>query len=544
MQSPKKTTNIKEALRSKAGLAVERPIEVSVEQEAVAAGRQPLGGRSDVAALRTKALELYGLPGGVPAIEAAFTFSPAESDDQLNYLHVEPLLERCGLLLERCVAQRSERDELEMERWKLRAELDRFFRLDPLEQRVREAGGDTAAYERAVLEAAAEQSLEENQRHAGEQLRDLTNDLVAGGLNRRIAARELAAWMSAWPLKDNDLRGDDANYTFDGARKTKPEHLFDAARQEADQDGWEQIYSLVSQRYTAAAESEAGRLRRASLELEAKVSLAWMALRREMAQAERDAIWEQIREAQRPGGVLNYNDRIAAKERDFSADFREALACLAAARRGLKEVYEFAPPFPEEGSAGYLDAVTSWVSRARNRLAQVAQNEQNYALAVSVKQLAGSQWEAGRAAAAWTFDVPDEMFPGQANVRLRGVSVSVVGPPAAAESPKAAKQAAAPRPGKAEGFWSGRLSVPATGTMRSVKGAVRSIDQKRVPACFLGRVTDRDAVPAPEIAGAGAVHNASPVGKEWKLTLSAKSTDGMETAELQDVQIWLHVAVH
>ncbi len=543
MQSPKKTTNIKEALRSKAGLAVERPVEVSVEKEAVEAGRQPLGGRPDVAALRTKVLELYSLAGGLPAIEAAFQFSPADFDGQLNYLHVEPLLERSYALLERCLAHRSKRDELHLERWKLQLDVDRFFRLDPLEQRVREAGGDTVAYERAVLESAAEQSLEENQRHAGEQLRDLTNDLVAGGLNRRIAARELAAWMSAWPLKDSDLRGDDANYTFDGVRKTKPEHLFDAARQAADQDGWEQIYALVSQRYSTAAESEAGRLRRASFELEAKMSMAAMALKRERAQAERDAVWEKIREAQRPGGVLNHHERIATLERAFSGDFREALACLAAARRGLKEVYEFAPPFPEEGSAGYLDQVTAWVRRAQNTLAQFSQNEQKYALAVSVRQLTGPQWEAGRAAGAWTFDVLEEMFAGQTNVRLRGVSVSVVGPPGAAESPKSSRQAMPPKPAKAEGFWSGRISVPATGSMRSVKGAARELDQKMIPACFLGRVADRDAVQSPEIAGAGVVHNASPVGKEWKLTLSAKSTDGMETAELQDVQIWLHVAV-
>ena len=553
MQSPKKTTNIKDTLRTKADLAVETPTEVSIQKDAVEAGRKPLPARrADLAALRTKATELYGLPAdgtGIPAIDAAFKFSPAEFDDQFNYLHVEPLLDRCSALLKECLLHRSRRDGLHLERWKLQLELDRFFRLDPLDQREREAGADTLGYERAVLESAAESSLEQNHRHAGEQLKDLTNDLVAAGLNRRMAARELAAWISAWPLKDGDLRGDDAYYTFDGAKKTKPEHLFEAARREADQDGWEQIYSLVSQRYSAAAESEAGRLRRESLELQAKFSLASIAIRRERAQAERDAEWEKVREVQSPGSVLNYNERIATTERDFSGDFRELLACLATARRGLREVYDYAPPFPQEGSAGYLDGVAAWVRRAQGRLAQLSQNEQNYVLAVSVKQLAGSQWEAGRAASAWTFDLPDEMFAGQTNVRLRGLSVSVVGP--AAEPPDLPK-GAAPKQGapaskpetlRAEGFWSARISPPVTGTMRSLTGAVRELDQKALPACCFGRVSDRDSVLTPEISGATALHNASPIGKQWRLTLSPKSTDGMETAKLQDVQISLHVAV-
>jgi hypothetical protein len=178
--------------------------------------------------------------------------------------------------------------------------------------------------------------------------------------------------------------------------------------------------------------------------------------------------------------------------------------------------------------------------------------EQNYVLAVSLKQLTNSQWEAGRAASAWTFDVPDDLFAGQANVRLRGLSVSVVG--SVPELPEGQKPAAprqvaskvdAPKAeaSKAEGFWSARISPPATATMRTIAGTARELDQKSLPACFLGRVTDRGSSQEPEIAGATVLHNASPIGKQWKLSLSPKSTDGMETAKLQDVQIALYVAV-
>ena len=373
-------------------------------------------------------------------------------------------------------------------------------------------------------------------------MRDLTKDLAASGWNRRMAAREVAAWLSAYPLKDSELRGDDASYTFDGARKTKPEHLFEAARQEADQDAWEQFYSLLAARYSANGESETGRLRKESLNLFANWALASIAFRRDKAQAERDMRWERIREVLAPGSMLNYSEQIAPLERGFVADFREALACLAAARRGLKELYDYAAPFPLEGAAGYFDDVASWVGAAQNAVGRSSGSDQEYVLSVSLKQLAPPQWEAGRAASQWAFELPEEIFAGQANVRLRGLSVSLVGPaPEPPQNPKTAQTK--PEAGKAEGFWTARLSLPTAGVMRNAVGTRRELDQRSLPPCLLGRVADRDSVREPEIAGVRLLHNASPIGKQWKLTLSPKSTDGMETAKLQDIQLSLHVTV-
>lgn len=545
MQAPKKTTTLREALRNKAGLAVETPTAVPIDEAAVAEGRKPLPTRrQDVATLRTKIKELYGIPatGGAAllSIDALFKFSPVDSDAEFNYLQVEPLLEHARVLLERCASYRLRSDQLQAEKWKLQLELDRFLRLDQIAGQERETGAATLGYERAVLESAAEQRQEEHHKSAEMQLKDLTNDLVGSGLTKRMAARELAAWLSAYPLKDGDLRGDDAAYTFDGVRKTKPEHLYDAARKEADEDAWEQIYSLMFQRYSAMAQSEGARLRKQSLELQAKASLAAIALQREKDQAVRDAVWEKIYQVQSSGGVLNYHERIQLLERDFSTDFREGVACLTAARRGLSELYDYAPAFPQEGMPGYFDSVVAWVRSASTRMAQFSRLEQNYVLAVSLKELTKSQWDAGRTSGQWTFDLPEEMFAGQVQVRLRGLGVSVVGQNP--ETQEQAKQKAAPPEGT-EGFWTARVSLPATGTMRNASGASRELDQKSLPVCFLGCVTARDAARGAEIAGARALHNASPIGKQWKLTLSHKSTSGSATETLQDVELFLHLAV-
>jgi hypothetical protein len=551
VQSPKKTTPERDGLRAKAELAVEPHPRITIDQRAVDEGRKPLGSqRTDVAALRAKASELYGIPAGglapILTIESLFQFSPLESDRELNYLQVESLLDDADGLLERCSVARSQRDQLQMEKWKLQLELERFLRLDGVQERERQAGLDTLPYERTALDSGAESSLESNHKSAEAELRELTDELVASGFNKRMAARELSAWLSAYPLKDSDLRGDDANYTFDGVSKTKPNHLFEAARLEADEAAWEQIAGLMARRFAAMGASEAGRLRKESLDLHAKWALAQIGFRTERAQAERDAFLERVYQTQSPGGLLNHSERIAPIERHFSVDFREALARLIAARRGLKELYGYDLPFPQEGTPGYFDEVEVWVRTARSRIEHFSQTGQSYVLAVSLRELAKSQWEAGRSSSQWTFEVPEDLFRDQVHVRLRGLGLAVVGEPQAVESvPQKSKagQKGDATPPKPQGFWSASLSVPPTGTVRQESGAINELDQKSLPVCYLGRVADRDSSREPEIAGINAQHNASPIGKPWKLTLSPKSTDGTATADLHDVQLYLHVAV-
>jgi hypothetical protein len=562
MQAPKKTIPIKEALRAKTELDAAVPAAAPVDSAAIDRGRKPVAARRrDAAAIRARAVELYGIPAGglaaIPAVEAGFKFSPLDSDKNLNFLHFEALLEQAAALLERCAAERARYDILQFEKWKLQLELDTFFRREALDERERQAGLDTLAYERAALESAAERSLEENHRSAAMQRRALLEDLLASGFNRRMAARELAAWISAYPLKDHELSGDDASYAFDGAKRSKPDHLFEAARLEADEAAWEQASILTAERFASMAASEAARLRKESLDSQAKWALADIAFRGERAQLANDEAWEKAFQAQSPGGAFHAGEKIAAVERRFAADFREALARIGAARRGFKELLDDAFPFPEEGSAGYFDEVAQWVKSGQGRLAQITQFDQDYTLAVSLKQVAKSSWESGRAAAEWTFDVPEDLFPGQANVRLRGIGIAVAGrksePPEAPQpgqkaGPKAVQKAGQapdlpPEPPKPEGFWRARVSLPAKATVRHVSGAAIELDQSAVPTCFLGRVADGNAIREPECAGARALHNASPIGKQWKIALSPVSTGGIETNQLDDVQIFLHVAV-
>jgi hypothetical protein len=170
--------------------------------------------------------------------------------------------------------------------------------------------------------------------------------------------------------------------------------------------------------------------------------------------------------------------------------------------------------------------------------------DQDYVLALSVKDLAKGDWESGRASSQWTFEVPESLFDGQAYVRLRGLGLAVAGEPeeTAAQKSKGAQKADA-MPSKPQGLWSANISLPASAKVRQIKGATSDIDQKLLPRCYFGRVASRDSSGEPEVAGSNVLHNASPIGKAWKLSLSAKSTDGWPTANLEDVILYLHLTV-
>jgi hypothetical protein len=292
----------------------------------------------------------------------------------------------------------------------------------------------------------------------------------------------------------------------------------------------------MQKRFTAQAASESSRLRKESLDRLAQWSLANIGFRRERAQAERDAVWEKVYQAAGSGGLLNYHESIPPLERRFASDFRDALARLAAARRGLGALYDYAPVFPEEGSPGYLDAVLLWVANARSRLAQLSQREQNYVLALSIKELAKGEWKSGQGKTEWTFEISEELFPAQALVRLRGLGMAVALP-----NPEQGTLVKVGR-SKPPGVWTAQVSVPPTGTFRPATGAPRQLDQQAIPVCFVGRVADRNLARPPEVVGTHILHNVSPIGKPWKIKLSPKSTGGAPSKAIEDVELYLHVA--
>ncbi len=449
--------------------------------------------------------------------------------------------------MQHCRTTQADRDRLLAAKWQLQLEIDRFLKLEKADAQERQAGSETMPYERAILAAGADASFETLQADSAKRLQTLLNDLLAAGFNKRMAARELAAWISGYPLKDNDLRGDDADYRFNGISRSKPEHLFDAARMQADEEAWETANDLMARIAAATAESQAARFRKEVLELEAKWASAHIALSRQKAQIDHDSMWEKIHQAVTPGGILDYKGQIGRVDAEYLGSLREAASCLISSQRRLETVYGYPAKLPQPGTPGYFAQLTAWTAGAKARMARFHQLDQTYTMVLSLKDVAKSQWDSGKSSGEWSFELPAERFPGQSHVRLVGLGLAAVGAtaPDLASLPQKSKTAALappPVPPKPAGFWNARVAIPAAATVIDLTGKSTDLDQKLLPEIHLGRVADRDAR-EPEVAGAAALRDASPIGKSWKITISPQSTDGTATASLADVQLYLQLAV-
>src|SRR5215469_13093785 len=111
---------------------------------------------------------------------------PKDSNQKLNFLHLEALLEDASKFLDRCRELRAGHDSLHLENGDCNWISIVFFRLDQLQTRELQAGAETLPHERALLESAAAKRLEENHKNSEAQLKALREDLIASGFNQRM----------------------------------------------------------------------------------------------------------------------------------------------------------------------------------------------------------------------------------------------------------------------------------------------------------------------------------------------------------------------
>jgi hypothetical protein len=538
-QDNKQTKTAADALKPTSTPA-EKPLAVSPQTDtAVDKGREKLPRRfTDWDSVRDKALSVFQIPtsfkpaatstyakSSLYAIEKSFKFSGLPTDQDFRSLHVEPLLDQAANLIDRCLVDRAQRDLYLVEWFKLKMELEQFLRLDDVLAREIAAGLYTLPYERAVRESAAENQIAFYYKNAMEQINRISaRQSSDDSFNKQYGARQLAAWLNAFPLKADGLKGDDATYGWNTVKKTKPDHLYDAAVQGGLEELYSFYFSIYSQSDALQGTSEASRFRRESFDRLADWSNKDIDFRKERTQIARDIVEQKVYQTTLQDGVLNYLEKAQPIEARFQLDFREALARLVAVRQGMKELYGYSADFPVEGSTAYFDAVVLWIREAINWLVRFSRLEQNYVLPISLKNLKKKRLAERKDGDNWTFTISEDLFPNQRHVRLRGLGAAVV------------------RDDGAKGLWQMEITLPKDSSTRHLSGTAVKIDQARVPQCYLGRVVDRSSYRDAEITGINALHNASPFGS-WKLAMSHQSTLGTKSSSLDDVQIDLHLAV-
>jgi hypothetical protein len=258
----------------------------------------------------------------------------------------------------------------------------------------------------------------------------------------------------------------------------------------------------------------------------------------------------------KPGGPLNYSERLTSLSDHFIRDVESALARIMAASDGLTRLFGYQVPLPDavilmqkrlpvpdDPGRRLVDECVEWTRNAIDFLVRFRQLDQNYALPLSLRVLAqiphGQPLPTG--SAVLSFVVPESLFQNAGilvddrNVRLRGVSAFVM------------------ETGDIAGLWDVIFRVPPQAFCRLHPSNVQpggpvinQLDQSDVPPCRVAAVERRTSEREPTVVGTAALFNVSPLSSgsaQWTAVINPVPGTGADPNKLADVFVVLHVAV-
>jgi hypothetical protein len=465
-------------------------------------------------------------------IESGFRFVAVLQDSDFSELHVEPLLDQAADLLDRGVRDRATYDDLAAKAMLLSLEIGEFSQLDTIHQQEEAFGIYELPYNVADAELKAEQQLQTHRGYGaaylqwmGQAYYDASTIAALRDAAQRTAHMAGRAAFKAgsdipqylvheWPVNS----GKNKLYSSTHQRLAAKTTITHRLGQESD--------SLLLQQAAAEAEARAGQERMAGLQARLAWDYAnrWFARWRTQVARKTNDIKTQAAAA--TDGVLNYGKRIAALRDRFQQDFRNALARLHRAQRGLEKIYGYAVPLPADpADIDYFDDCLAWTREAIDWLVRFVRREQSMVLPVSVRRLVGeAKWAAGLANRRWSFSLRRSDFERYAHVRLRGALVTVNG-------------------GSIDPATLFRIGVlpPEEGDILHLSGSWNTVPRGNLPWCETARATVRDARRNPDAIGVVAMHNASPIG-DWRVTVGRSMLMNQVMDGIEDIVIDLHVS--
>lgn len=459
--------------------------------------------------------------------------------------NTELLLEQMAALLERALAARTEWYRLNAAAFNVRLNLDQYFELDQIHQEETVSGFYDHTPREAELQAAADFLTQINVQGQLSALEGIGHAFYSpAAVTAFINNSVLLAYLSHLADYSTQAQGNFMQYTsFDNKTHEESYKLAESATQYLGansvnlQQAWLATQTAATQGNVSVSDQKA---RASSVKSAWEAKNAGFRLRRtevsrHLADVKADAYTS-------PGGALNYPEQMKLIEARFRRDFRDALARVNAAAEGVQKLYGFSEPVPrsvtsilagQPADAGAYDDCLNWARNARSFLSRFAQTDQRYSHPVSLKaRINDDAFKQGRKLrdwATWTVDVPRQLFEGQYYVRLRGVTLYVVGDPSA-------------------GVFTGKVQVPAMSFCElfpKAPGAQpqhQDLDQSHISPAMGGRITNRENVRIPDVIGASAFYNASPFGT-WAIKLFGTSEQGVSVDKIEDVVLEMHLAV-
>ena len=480
-------------------------------------------------------------------LDAKFAYVAQPGDEFFRTQHVESLLDQSADLLDRGLSQRAEWNDLFVKSFNVASEIREFFELD----RIHNDETDSGFYTHDSIEArniyAAEANNSSNLQAHAQILSGIRDTFYSPTVVTSLSdSSQLLAWLSHLANYDREAQGSFMSYSWDGVSKTSHDHAQAAATNLSYNNLNLQQNLLTSQSFASNVAALTAQGRAASYLAKASWESANSGFRQRRTEVSRRIADAKVASYTKPGGALNYPERMTRIEARFRRDFRDALARISAAREGLKKLYGYDEPLPASVMAalsnkpqdqpGAFDEALIWVRNAIAYLVKFGQIDQRYSFPVSVRELIGEDlYKAARKVVPWatfSFTISEQLFPAQYYVRLRGLSIYIV---TASDIPEPA------------GVWLGQIKAPAKSyCLHLPKGNAapvrEELDQSKIPPSMAGRISYREARRPADVVAASTFHNLSPFG-QWNLQLSSRSTQDVKTANVHDIVVEFHIAM-
>jgi hypothetical protein len=306
---------------------------------------------------------------------------------------VDGLLHEAGFLIDRSLSDLLRYDELNLERFKVLVEFVEFDKTQA-QQAAEQKDQDfwNGPSNEADLAAQGRTALTENS--------DLILKTYDGVIQQYKAIEDDASGKPDWTV--------DAHNSTAADLATRIAKLQYSAQKEAN---------------ALDADSRVARKR-----YETRARLHQIA-RQEIA---REIVAMKIDELHKPGGALNYNDRMREMGKRALGDFLEAYARLNAIAIGLKEFYSVVDPSEADidvelnGARTMIEGAVNWLRRAANAIGRARMDEQECVLRLSLEPSGKSalleELRQGR-----SIEIKADMLTNMQRVQLRGVSATAEG---------------------------------------------------------------------------------------------------------------------
>jgi hypothetical protein len=452
----------------------------------------------------------------------ALRYEPSSNTDKFRWNHADVLVDNAHGLLLRALDARNEWQDRYLKFHTFLSELEQFEVIDKIHRQETQAGFYEVDQTVAQSDADAVASSKSPLSQATFILEGLINNF-GSQIETQSGAQQLLSWLSHVSGYSSE-KAVDGHATWNGEDKTIVVHCKDAAATIA-------YFSLHNELSRFRAEHA---LRQADLTgLEHKAvglnsRADWERKNASFRRARTDAlrkIYERKRELlSRPGGGLDFAGQLESALTRCRRDFSDGLAHAAAAASGLRTIFGYPTELPkdvetamrdrQEGVGKALDSAITWVRDAASWLTRFFQTDGQQSLVVSLRQILSLEtWQAFLRTGDAQFELPEDLFPSQSHVRLRGVSLHTMG---------------------AKGVFGASLSAPPSSFYRMSDGKINSVDQRDIPPIRIGGVRDYESNRSPEIGGTAIAYNVSPIGI-WSFSLSDISTSGRGLPDINDV---------